>query len=119
MQAFQRHRDEARQANELASVLVAAKDAASGAADEVFSVVGHRSFLLAQRSSAACRALSCRSSAVSALARAFPSTACGADDTPKLVRRVLQSEAGNIRGNSYRLKGKLKAGLVKPVEATT
>ena len=25
----------------------------------------------------------------------------------------------NIRGNSYRLKDKLKAGLVKPVEATT
>ena len=25
----------------------------------------------------------------------------------------------NIRGNSYRLKDKLKAGLVKPVEAIT
>jgi DNA replication protein DnaC len=25
----------------------------------------------------------------------------------------------NIRGDSYRLKDKLKAGLVKPVEATT
>ena len=25
----------------------------------------------------------------------------------------------NIRGNSYRLKDKLKAGLLKPVEATT
>jgi hypothetical protein len=25
----------------------------------------------------------------------------------------------NIRGNSYRLKDKLKSGLVKPAEATT
>ena len=36
------------------------------------------------------------------------STACSITRSPS-----------NIRGNSYRLKDKLKAGLVKPVEATT
>ena len=33
--------------------------------------------------------------------------------------KVRPHRLANIRGNSYRLKDKLKAGLVKPVEATT